>query len=125
MDGWTRFREHYLFPKDAVYTDANDNVKEILLSSGVQEDDEDSDSMDFTAESIGDYIFDELQLLGYDFNTIEFIWGDNTSVNPRLARLIEEHIGAPVPLIGCASHKLNLADDFFLTKPFMLLGLQK
>jgi hypothetical protein len=51
----------------------------------------------------------------YDFNAIEFISGDNTSVNPRLARLIEEHIGAPVPLlIGCASHKLNLAVDIFV-----------
>jgi hypothetical protein len=98
----------------AVYTDAADNVQEILLSCGVQEEDEESDSMDFTAESIGDYIFDELQLLGCDFNAIEFISGDNTSVNPRLARLIEEHIGVPVPLIGCASHKLNLAVDIFV-----------
>ena len=53
-------------------------------------------------------------LLGYDFNAVEFISGDNTSVNPRLARLIEELMGAPVPLIGCASHKLNLAVDFFV-----------
>jgi hypothetical protein len=56
VDGWTRFREHY-FAMYAVYTDANDNVQEILLSCGVQEEDEDSDSMDFTAESIGAYIF--------------------------------------------------------------------
>ena len=55
--------------------------------------------MDFSAESIGDYIYDELQMLGYDLNAIEFVSGDNTSVNPRLARLIEEHIGAPVPLM--------------------------
>ena len=113
MDGWTRFREHYS-AMYAVYTDANDNVQEILLSCVVQEKDEDSDSMDFTAESIGDYIYDELQILGYDFNAIEFVSGDNTSVNQRLAKLIEEHIGAPVPLIGCASHKLNLAVDFFV-----------
>ena len=65
----------------AVYTDANDNVQKILLSCGVQEEDEDSDSTGFTAESIGDYIFDELQLLSYVFNAIEFISGDNTSVN--------------------------------------------
>jgi hypothetical protein len=53
-------------------------------------------------------MFDEC-LLGYDFNAIEFICGDNTSCNPKLARLIGDHINQPVPLIGCASHKLNLA----------------
>ena len=60
VDEWTRFREHY-YAIYVVYTDANDNVQEILLSCGVQEEDEDSDSMDFTADSIGDYIYDELQ----------------------------------------------------------------
>ena len=63
VDGWTLFREHY-FAMYADYTDANDNVQEIFLSCGVQEEVEDSDSMDFTAESIGDYIYNELQLLG-------------------------------------------------------------
>jgi hypothetical protein len=32
------------------------NVQEILLSCGVQEEDEASDSMDFTAESIGNQV---------------------------------------------------------------------
>ena len=63
-----------------------DKVQTILLSCSVQGEDEDSDSMDFTAESIGDYIFDELQLLGSDFNAVEFISDDNASVNPRLTR---------------------------------------
>jgi hypothetical protein len=34
----------------------------------------------FTVKSIGGYIFDELQLLFYDFNATEFILGDNTRV---------------------------------------------
>ena len=102
VDGWTRFRKHYNAIY-AVYTDAKYNVQEILISFGVQAEDEDSDCMDITAVSIGDYIFDELLQVGYDFNTLEFISGDSTSVNPRLARLIEVHIGAPVPLIGITS----------------------
>jgi hypothetical protein len=83
-------------------------VKLSLLCCGIQDEDKESD-LDFSAESLGDYIFDELQLLGYDFNAIEFICGDNASCNPKLARLIGDHIDQPVPLIGCASHKLNLA----------------
>jgi hypothetical protein len=81
----------------------------LLICCGVQDENEDS-NLDFSAESLGDYIFDELQLLGYDFNAIiELICGDNTSCNPKLARLIGDHINQPVPLIGCASLKLNLA----------------
>ena len=101
VDGWTCSKEHY-FAVFATWTDDANEVQEVLLCCGVQDEDEDSD-MDFTAESLGDYLFDELQLVGCDFNAIEFISGDNTSCNPKLARLIGNLVGRPVPLIGCAS----------------------
>ena len=81
-------------------------LQEVLLCCGVQNEDEDLD-MDFTAASLEDYLFNELQLVGCDFHAIEFISCDNTSCNPKFARLIGNLGGRPVPLIY--SHNLNLA----------------
>ena len=39
----------------------------------------------FSAEDIGDYLYDTLQIYGRDFTAIEFMTGDNTYVNGRLA----------------------------------------
>ena len=89
-------------------------------SDGRPDEDEDSD-MDFSAESLGDYLFDELQLMNLDFNCIEFISGDNTACNPKLARLISQLLQHPVPLIGCASHKLNLAVEKFIRDDYAQL----
>ena len=111
VDGWTCAKEHY-FAVFAVRTNI-DTTQRALLCCGVQDEDEDSD-MDFSAESLGDYLFDELGLLGLDFSCIEFISGDNTACNPKLARLISQLLGHPVPLIGCASHKLNLAVEQYI-----------
>jgi hypothetical protein len=74
--------------------------------------------MDFTVESLRYYLFDELQLMDRDFSAIEFISGDNTGTNPKMARLITNLVGHPVPLIGCASHKLNLAVEHFIRDGF-------
>jgi hypothetical protein len=111
VDGWTCAKEHY-FAVFAVWTKI-DSVQRALLCCGVQDEDEDSD-MDFSAESLGDYLFDELELMGLDFSCIEFISGDNTACNPKLARLISQLLGHPVPLIGCSSHKLNLAVEKYV-----------
>ena len=62
------------------------------------DDDDNDEDIDFTAESIGDYVFDELALVGHNFDNIEFVAGDNCSVNRKLARLLR------VPLLCCASH---------------------
>ena len=69
----------------------------------------------FTAEDIGDYFFDVLESYGRTYADIEFISGDNASVNGRLADLLQSWlrekrgINRVIPLIGCASHRLNLA----------------
>lgn len=104
VDGWTCAREHY-FAIFAVWTATQGGVQKALLCCGVQDeiDVDDDVAMDFSAESLGDYILDELNLVGHDFESIEFISGDNTHTNPKLARLIGLKIAKVVPLIGCAS----------------------
>ena len=89
-----------------------------LISCGVQDlpsNAEEANSFGFTAEDIGDYIFDVLEMYGHDFEAIEFITGDNAYVNQSLCTKIEawlsrmKNIERTVPLVGCASHRLNLA----------------
>ena len=54
----------------AVWCGKNEVTERVLLCCGVQDEDEDEDDIDFSAESIGDYMFDELQLVGCDFESI-------------------------------------------------------
>lgn len=89
-----------------------------LIACGVQDipfNAEEANNFGFTAEDIGDYIFDVLQFYGLDFVAIEFMSGDNAYVNQSLCAKIEDwlrrekQIDRTVPLVGCASHRLNLA----------------
>lgn len=91
---------------------------QVLLSCGVQDlptDAAEINEIGFTAEDIGDYLYDVLSKYNKEFDCIEFIVGDNASVNRLLANRIKEwllknkNIRRTIPLIGCASHKLNLA----------------
>lgn len=106
FDGWTcdGTAEHYI-ALFAVWCDCDGNVNRVLLCCGPQDeiDEDNPNEVDFTAENIGDYIYDELQLVGRDFSSIEFLAGDNCSVNKKLATKLK------VPLLGCNSHRLNLA----------------
>ena len=89
-----------------------------LIACGVQDlpsNAKEANDFGFTAEDIGDYIYDVLQSYGLDFEAIEFITGDNAYVNQSLCTKIqdwlrrEKNIDRTVPLVGCASHRLNLA----------------
>lgn len=89
-----------------------------LIACGVQDlpsNAKEANDFGFTAEDIGDYIYDVLQFYGLDFEAIEFITGDNAYVNQSLCTKIQEwllrekRIDRTVPLVGCASHRLNLA----------------
>lgn len=114
IDGWTCNGEHYI-AIFATWTDDNGYVKTYLLCCGVQDElPEDEENTDFTAESIGDYISDELNLVGKGFQNLQFISGDNCSVNKKLCALISSLIRRPCPLLGCASHRLNLAVKLYL-----------
>ena len=59
-------------------------------------------------------MFDVLAVFDKSFAALLFLSGDNASVNVRLSDLItrnlrESGVEKIVPLIGCASHRLNLA----------------
>ena len=72
---------------------------------------------------MGDYFVDELQLVGLNlFADIDSIFGDNCATNKKLAveisrKIVENHGHAQawkVPLVGCNSHRLNIArQDFY------------
>ena len=107
FDGWTceGTGDHY-FAVYATWSDDRGNVSTVLLCCGPQDQPEEDDEMDikFTAEDIGDYIINELQLLNATIEeNVDFFVADNCAVNKKFARLIKK------PMIGCASHRLNLA----------------
>jgi hypothetical protein len=107
IDGWSCNGEPFI-AIFATWTDDTGCAKTYLLCCGVQDELlEDVDDTDFTAESIGDYISDELSLVGKGFQNLQFISGDNCSVNKKLCALITSAIRRPCPLIGCASHCNN------------------
>ena len=117
FDGWSCAGEHYIGIY-ATWVNISGGVMQVLLSCGVQDLPTDADSISdigFTAEDIGDYLYDVLKKYNRGFEAIEFIVGDNASVNRLLANRIKEwlqknkNISRTLPLIGCASHKLNLA----------------
>jgi hypothetical protein len=95
FDNWTCRCEHYtgIF---ATYVETIHNVKyvrEILLCCGVQDEIEGEDDIDFSAASMGDYIIDELQLVGISLTeNVDFICGDNCPTNQKLADIISAKI---------------------------------
>ena len=68
------------------------------------------DAFDFTAESHKSYLEYVLKLFNKSCANVVCLVGDNCSTNKRLAELMG------VPLVGCASHRFNLACQRFLDK---------
>ncbi|KAE9063807.1 hypothetical protein PF006_g30855 [Phytophthora fragariae] len=99
LDGWTHASEHYL----AVFAcyEVNTRQKTTLLCMAPLLEAEDDDLI-----ARGHRAFLATMLprdYGVQLEQCRFVVGDNCSVNRRLATLMG------VPLIGCASHRLNLA----------------
>ena len=124
FDGWSCDGEHYI-GIFATWVRDDGSVVKRLIACGVQdlpETVEAAASFGFTADDIGDYLFDVLASYGHDFSSLEFLTGDNAYVNGALCTKIEawvyrnKGIRRSVPLIGCASHKLNLAVQFLCSE---------
>ncbi|KAE8899187.1 hypothetical protein PF003_g16798 [Phytophthora fragariae] len=99
LDGWTHASEHYL----AVFVcyEVNTRQKTTLLCMAPLLEAEDDD---LTARGHREFLATMLPRdYGVQLEQCRFVVGDNCSVNRRLATLMG------VPLIGCASHRLNLA----------------
>ena len=83
----------------------------------------DASTFGFSADDIGDYMIDVLAEYNRKLSDIEFLTGDNCAVNQSLAEKITRHLRDAsfgsyiVPLVGCASHRLNLAVQMFYEDP--------
>ncbi|ETV75850.1 hypothetical protein H257_09825 [Aphanomyces astaci] len=98
FDGWTHNSEHYLavfasYEKDGVLVQPLLSLAPIIH----EPDDDHSAKTHYTA------IKSVLAMFKKTITQCVFLVGDNCSVNKTLAKLMS------VPLIGCASHRLNLA----------------
>ena len=98
-DGWTAdgTSTHYVATY-AMWTNSYGSVKRFLLSCAPL-----LNQADYSADSHVDYLAATLGLYGKTFSNVEAFSGDNCSTNKRVASLLN------IPLIGCASHRLNLA----------------
>ena len=101
MDGWSEGTTHYigLF---AAYEVDNEARRPLLAIAPPY------DETHLDARGQYDFIGDVLELFGKEKSNVLYLVADNASVNRATADLLG------VPLIGCASHKLNLdVQDFY------------
>ena len=101
-----------------------------LLACGVQDLPDgtiitDASNFGFSADDTGDYLLDVLSKYDHSFESIDFLSGDNCTVNGSPATKITTHLRAKniiklVPLVGCASHRLNLGIRLFYEAPYSM-----
>ncbi|ETP12765.1 hypothetical protein F441_11904, partial [Phytophthora nicotianae CJ01A1] len=98
LDGWTHGSEHYLAVFGCYETRAGPRYLLLSLAPIVIDA-----TGRFDAESHMAALSAFLPFFGKELSNCIVLVGDNCAVNMRLARLMG------VPLVGCASHRLNLA----------------
>ncbi|ETL25409.1 hypothetical protein L916_20734 [Phytophthora nicotianae] len=110
FDGWTFRSEHYV----AVFASFRHDGKmqTIVIAIAPIIDDEISDHTASSNVKILDVI---LSYYGRSKASIAYIVGDNCSVNGAVADQLQ------VPMVGCASHRLNLAVNLLLAGDDKLL----
>ncbi|RLN90823.1 hypothetical protein BBJ28_00012509 [Nothophytophthora sp. Chile5] len=103
FDGWNFHSEHYV----AVFASFRHDGKaqNILIAMAPIIDDE---VADHTASSHVKFLDTILSYFGRSNASIAYIVGDNCSVNGAVADQLQ------VPMVGCASHRLNLAVNLLL-----------
>ena len=101
FDGWSNGTSEHVV---AVYAVGASECGAFIVLLGINELNERGNQ---NASNHIDYIKNLLS--EYDRNTscLDFIVGDNTNLNPKIARNLGP--GTGVPFIGCYSHKFNLA----------------
>ena len=107
FDGWTcdGMSDHYI-AIFAMWSKENEaGVTRVLLCCGPQEqpDENDLPGIEFTAADIGDHIINQLRVFNKTLANVDCLVCDNCAVNRKLAELMEK------PMVGCYSHRLNLA----------------
>lgn len=102
IDGWSKSSTHFL-AIFAAYTD-DDGVATALLAFSPM-----PDETQFTAKTHYDFIAWVLEsVYGKSFDNVVAIIGDNCETNKAICNMCK------LPLIGCASHRFNLAVKLFL-----------
>lgn len=101
IDGWTEGSKHFV-AVFAVYHVCGFTKTPLLTIAPPL------DETRYDAESQKAFIEDVLEVFGKDKSSLLFMVGDNAPVNKRIADLLE------IPIIGCASHRFNLACKRFL-----------
>ena len=107
FDGWSKFAIHYV-AVFAVGTNVPDG--KVLLSISPFEDE-----ANLTAEQHGLYLSQQLQYFKWFMIDVIYLEGDNCSVSKKLSS------NPGIPLVGCNSHKLNLAVQMYLALNFYSL----
>ncbi|GMF49392.1 unnamed protein product [Phytophthora fragariaefolia] len=106
LDGWSPGTEHYLAVYGCYETDAGPRYPLLSLAPGIEDADD-----QMNAEGHLRAFARFLPFFGKSMSGCKFLVGDSCAGNKRLANLIG------VPLVGCASHRLNLAVRDYLA-PF-------
>ncbi|OWY93765.1 hypothetical protein PHMEG_00036715, partial [Phytophthora megakarya] len=99
FDGWTNNSLHFLGIY-AVFILDGERCQHLLALSPMEERQ--------SAEAHVDYIWAVLDVYEKEMDMVKFIVGDNCSTYQNIAT------GLGIPLIGCASHRFNLAINRFL-----------
>ncbi|KAE9286513.1 hypothetical protein PF008_g26646 [Phytophthora fragariae] len=111
FDGWTFQSEHYLAVFAVFQHDGR--ADKVLLAFAPLIDD---DVTDHTSASHVKFLEGILPFYNRKIEDVIYLVGDNCAVNTKLANLLA------VPLVGCASHRLNLAVQKFMANHDSLLN---
>ena len=101
FDGWSEFGIHYL-AVFAVGPDVHPGGKVLLGFSPFE------NAGDLSAKEHLDYLISQLGLYERKISDVLFLVGDNCAVNCKLSNDMK------IPLLGCNSHRLNLAVQRYL-----------
>lgn len=102
FDAWTENCIHFVAIY-AIFNDAECKKRTILLSFGNL-----LDESNWSANNYADTIVTLLGSLNKSIDNVVCLVGDNCATNRSLSNILE------LPLIGCASHKLNLAVEKYI-----------
>jgi hypothetical protein len=103
FDGWTERSVHYIAVFASYSKEGVSKTPLLAIAPPFNEE-------DFSAASHKAFIEDVLDLYGKNLSNLSFMVADNCSTNKSIANLLG------IPMIGCASHRFNLACTLFLTE---------
>jgi hypothetical protein len=112
FDGWDNGHSEHYVAIYAIFPSHDGSQKSFMLAAQPL-----LDPTDHSAESHVDYIISTLECYKKSPDSILFLIGDNTNLNPAIADILN------VRHMGCASHRLNLGVKSLLVGSSMLLDM--